>query len=135
VFGMCSVRILAVIPAILTDSFHVISQVLQENTRLLLHLGPERFRSYHPQFIINLSSYHSTQYSIFTAFFSQCASRCVSQIRIYLGKVSVNITNVLIHSISTQIEFLFSCATCFGPHRSIIRQYYDRTAKLIELLT
>jgi hypothetical protein len=29
---------------------------------------------------------------------------------------------------------LFSTATCFGPHSTIIRQYYDRTAKVIELL-
>jgi hypothetical protein len=28
----------------------------------------------------------------------------------------------------------FSTATCFGPHGAIIRQYYDCTAKVIELL-
>jgi hypothetical protein len=31
-------------------------------------------------------------------------------------------------------QFLFSTAPCFGPHRAIIRQHYDRTAKIIELL-
>jgi hypothetical protein len=50
------------------------------------------------------------------------------------SKVTANTTDVALQSVSTQVEFLFSTATCFGPHGTIIRQYYDGTAKVIELL-
>jgi ABC-type uncharacterized transport system permease subunit len=43
---------------------------------------------------------------------------------IWQVKVSVYTTNLVIQS----------TATCFGPHGTIIRHYYDRMAKVIELL-
>jgi hypothetical protein len=58
-------------------------------------------------------------------FFIVCVLLLVTNL--WQGKVSVNTTNVVLQSISTQIKFFFSTATCFGPH-------YDRTAEVIELL-
>jgi hypothetical protein len=51
---------------------------------------------------------------------------CVTNI--WKGKVSLDITNVVLQSINIQIQFLFSAATCFGPHGTITRLYYARTA-------
>jgi hypothetical protein len=63
------------------------------------------------------------------------------QTRVYIakilhGKFSVNKTNLVstINQYLDLIFILFPTATCFGPYATIIRQYYDRTAELIELL-
>jgi hypothetical protein len=63
-----------------------------------------------------------------TFIFTGCILLCV--ISKWQGKVSDNTTNVVIQSISTQIEFHFLTATCFCPHGIIIRKYMiERTPK------
>jgi hypothetical protein len=58
--------------------------------------------------------------------FTTCILLCVTNI--WQGKAYVYTTDMVLQSIDTQIEFYFPC---FSPHGSIIRQYYDRTAKLL----
>jgi hypothetical protein len=48
---------------------------------------------------------------------------------------SINTTNVVFNQSILRLNFiLFSTTTCSGPHGTIIRQYYDRSAEVIELL-